>query len=238
MERNLLGWLEEHPAAERDAAIEMALGIDSAPAQKPLGKDRMGYMPAGIAPIVRTVLDVPIGPNDVFVDLGSGLGKVTMAVHLLTGARAIGVELQPDLVSRARAEASYLGLQGVSFVEADALNADLDDATVLFLYLPFTGDVLAGVMGGSRPSRGEGTSSSARWGSTSEASTGSWNVRRRSSGCRSTTPASPAPRLARRRRPCRSRPSVRSSPANGSETERGESRPLVTRITSDRSARR
>jgi methyltransferase family protein len=143
---DLLGWLEEHPAAERDKAIELALGIESSPAQKPLGKDRMGYMPAGIAPIVRTVLDAPIGPNDVFVDLGSGLGKVAMAVHLLTGARAIGIELQPDLAARARAEASYLGLKGVTFLEGDALNADVDDATVVFLYLPFTGDVLAGVM--------------------------------------------------------------------------------------------
>jgi hypothetical protein len=78
--------------------------------------------------------------------LGAGLGKVAMAVHLLTGALARGVELQPELVAAASAQARELGLRGVSFVESDALDADLGDATVVFLYLPFTGEVLAGVM--------------------------------------------------------------------------------------------
>jgi hypothetical protein len=92
------------------------------------------------------VLDVPITQHDVFVDLGAGLGKATMMVHLLTGARARGVELQSTLASEASAQARELALDGVSFVESDALEADLDDATVVFLYLPFTGDVLARVL--------------------------------------------------------------------------------------------
>ena len=103
-------------------------------------------MPSAIAPIVRAVLDVPMTRDDVFVDLGAGLGKAAMAVHLLTGARARGVELQPALATAASAQAKDLALDGVEFVRADALEADLDDATVVFLYLPFTGDVLAGVL--------------------------------------------------------------------------------------------
>jgi len=141
----LLAWLAEIPAGERDAAFEQLLGIDDTPPQRPLGEGRMGYMPSGIAAIVRTVLDAPIGPDDVFVNLGSGLGKVAIAVHLLTGARARGVEVQADLATRARARAHDLALD-VAFVEGDALDADLDDATVFFLYLPFTGEVLDGVM--------------------------------------------------------------------------------------------
>ncbi len=145
----LLAWLGGHPPAARDAAIERLLGIVEPPAPRAseaLGDGRMPYMASAIAPIVRAVLDVPITPDDVFVDLGAGLGKVTMAVHLLTGARARGVELQPELVAAASAQTRELGLRGVSFVESDALDADLGDATVVFLYLPFTGEVLAGVM--------------------------------------------------------------------------------------------
>ncbi len=146
---DLLAWLAEHPPAERDAAIERLLGMAAAP--PPSGRidgseDRMPYMPSAIAPIVRAVLDVPITADDVFVDLGAGPGKVTMAVHLLTSARSRGVELQADLVAAGRAQASELGLCDVSFVECDALDADLEDATVVFLYLPFTGEVLAGVL--------------------------------------------------------------------------------------------
>ena len=69
-----------------------------------------------------------------------------MAVHLLTGARSRGVELQPELVAAGSAQARDLGLRDVSFVECDALDADLEDATVVFLYLPFTGAVLQGVL--------------------------------------------------------------------------------------------
>ncbi len=145
---NLLAWIAEHPSDSRDRALEELLGIarpvdqlGGAP-----GADRMPYMPSAIAPVVRAVLDVPITRDDVFVDLGAGLGKAAMAVHLLTGARARGVELQPALVAAANARARELALDGVEFVQADALEADLDDATVVFLYLPFTGDVLAGVL--------------------------------------------------------------------------------------------
>jgi precorrin-6B methylase 2 len=89
---------------------------------------------------------VPVSAEDVFVDLGAGLGKVAMAVHLLSGARTRGVELQPELVERARTRAADLGLEGVSLEHADARTADLSDATVIFLYLAFTGATLATVM--------------------------------------------------------------------------------------------
>jgi SAM-dependent methyltransferase len=144
----LVAWLGARPPDERDAAIEQLLGIQKPAASlgTPLGGDRMPYMPSAIAPIVRTVLDVPITQGDVFVDLGAGLGKVVMAVHLLTGARARGVEVQPSLVAEARGRAGELGLDGVEFTLGDAVTADLDDATVVFLYLPFTGAVLEGVL--------------------------------------------------------------------------------------------
>ena len=143
----LLAWLAGHPPGARDAAIERLFGIAQPPATPAvLGESRMPYMPSAIAPVVRAVLEVPVTSGDVFVDLGAGLGKVAMAVHLLTGARARGVELQPQLVEAASEQAAALDLAGVSFVESDALDADLEDATVVFLYLPFTGDVLAGVL--------------------------------------------------------------------------------------------
>jgi hypothetical protein len=144
----LLDWLASRPPAARDAAVEQLLGIEK-PAESlgtPLGGERMPYMPSAIAPVVRTVLDVPITPEDVFVDLGAGLGKAVMTVHLLTGARARGVEVQPSLVAEARERAAELRLDGVEFVCGDALDAHVEDATVVFLYLPFTGAVLQGVL--------------------------------------------------------------------------------------------
>jgi hypothetical protein len=144
---DLLGWLAAHPPAQRDAAIEALLGIADRPLQRmSLGEDLIDYFPSGVAPVVHAVLQVPIVPSDVLLDLGAGLGKVAMIVHLLSGARARGVELQPALREHARMRARELDLKEVSFVAADARDAELSDATVCFLYLPFTKGVLAAVM--------------------------------------------------------------------------------------------
>jgi SAM-dependent methyltransferase len=141
----LLAWLAGHHPRERDAAFERMLGIDGSGQAATLGGELVGYNPSGVAPIVRAVIEAPIGAEDVFVDLGSGLGKVTALVHLLTGARACGVELQPALASEARARAADLALD-LSYVAEDARLAELAQGTVFFLYLPFTGATLAAVI--------------------------------------------------------------------------------------------
>ncbi len=143
----LLGWLAERVPAERERAIERLLDVDECPPEPgPLGADLVGYFPSGVAQIVRAVFEAPVTREDLFVDLGAGLGKVAMLAHLLSGARARGVELQGELVARARARADRLGLTEVSFVAADARNAVLDDGSVFFLYVPFTGAVLDTVL--------------------------------------------------------------------------------------------
>jgi ubiquinone/menaquinone biosynthesis C-methylase UbiE len=91
------------------------------------------------------VRELPLGPGDALVDLGSGLGRVVFLAHLLTGAKAHGIELQPHLVQTAEARRVELGLEGVSFVCANAEQAVLD-GSVFFLYAPFNGDMLDRVM--------------------------------------------------------------------------------------------
>jgi SAM-dependent methyltransferase len=141
----LLAWLASLPPESRDAALEERLGIAAAPAATPPGEHLVGYHASGVAPIVRMLLEVPVVAGDVLVDLGSGLGKVVLLTHLLTGAVARGIELQPALAARAREAAAELGVD-VSFTEGDVRDAELGDGTVFFLYLPFTGPVLEEVM--------------------------------------------------------------------------------------------
>lgn len=144
--RDLLAWLASLPPSERDAVLEEHLGIaDGAPASPP-GDHLVGYHASGVAPVVRMLMEVPVVAGDVVVDLGAGLGKVVLLTRLLTGATARGIELQPALARRARQAAARYGVD-VSFSEGDAREADLDDGTVFFLYAPFTGPVLAEVMG-------------------------------------------------------------------------------------------
>lgn len=143
----LLEHLAKRPPEERDGAVERLLGLAGASqGLTTLAPELIGYHASGVAPIVQALVDVPVSAEDVVIDLGAGLGKVALLAHLLTGARAVGIELQPDLAAHALSRAEALGLNGVSFVTADVRDAKLDDATVIYLYLPFTGAVLDAVM--------------------------------------------------------------------------------------------
>ena len=88
--------------------------------------------------VEEALREAKVGPGDVFIDLGAGLGKVVEAAKR-TGAIARGMEIQGDLVEKARA-------LGRDVVCADAREAELGDGTVFYLYSPFTGRVLEGVM--------------------------------------------------------------------------------------------
>jgi SAM-dependent methyltransferase len=140
----LCSFLASLPPSARDAALERYLRLGDADDAAP-GEHQIGYHPSGVAPIVRALIGAPVTADDVFVDIGSGLGKAVLLARLLTGATARGIEIQPALVHRARRAAARVGVD-VYFTCDEARRADLDDGTVFFLYAPFTGPVLAEVM--------------------------------------------------------------------------------------------
>jgi len=143
----LLAQIERREEARRDGWVEALLGID-APIERAAIADRelIAYQPSGVGAVLALIRDVPIGAGDVFVDIGSGLGKVTMLVHLLTGARALGLERDAALVARARERAKAFGLAGgVSYAHGDARDA-VPEGSVYFMYAPVTGSALERVM--------------------------------------------------------------------------------------------
>lgn len=88
---------------------------------------------------LRLLAQLEIGREDVFVDLGAGVGKVVMLAALSTpAARVRGVELSAKRVGLARGvqtQAEHEGLIGlgqVEFVAGDMLRVPLDDATVVY----------------------------------------------------------------------------------------------------------
>lgn len=87
-----------------------------------------------------------LAPGEVFCDVGSGLGQIPLLAHLLTGARAIGIEREPAYAGYGRACAAALGLAAVEFPAMDARAAGYGPVDVLFLYTPFRGGILAEVL--------------------------------------------------------------------------------------------
>lgn len=129
--------LRKTPALERDAWIDRLLGITDVPDDgAALPREAVPYLPCGVEVVTRAVELAQVEAGDVFVDVGAGIGRALAVAHLLTGARAIGVEVQPQLVARARALMS--GFVGIELIEADA-TAQVPDGTVYFLYCPFSG---------------------------------------------------------------------------------------------------
>lgn len=143
----LLALLTSLPVCDRDAWVDELLGIESLPPDVPdLPRGSVPYLPCGVEEILALVREVPVRAEDTFVDLGSGLGRVVILAHLLSGATALGVEIQDPLVRSAQERSAALGLTGVGFVCANAAEIALD-GSIFFLYAPFNGAMLTAVLG-------------------------------------------------------------------------------------------
>src|SRR2546421_12759137 len=77
-----------------------------------------------------------VNAQDYLIDLGSGDGRIVIAAAKQFGARAVGVEIVPDLVKRSRENAAAAGVEArAEFREEDLFRADLSKASVITLYL-------------------------------------------------------------------------------------------------------
>jgi len=107
-----------------------------------LEAEMVQYQPTPARVVLALLAHAQVTREDVFFDIGSGLGQVPMLVNLLTGARAIGVEIEPAHCDYARRRAADLRLDGVAFRNDDARSADYSEGTVFFLYTPVHGEML------------------------------------------------------------------------------------------------
>jgi precorrin-6B methylase 2 len=104
------------------------------------------YQPTPARIVLELVEKASLKKEDVFYDMGSGLGQVSMLVNLLSGVRAKGVEFEPAYCDYARRCAKELNLSRVEFINADAREMDYSDGTVFFMYTPFEGKLLQEVL--------------------------------------------------------------------------------------------
>jgi hypothetical protein len=74
--------------------------------------------------------------DDLVIDLGSGDGRIPIHAARHFGARAIGVELEGNLVQLSREAAKASGVAHLTqFLQQDLYEADLSKATVIALYI-------------------------------------------------------------------------------------------------------
>jgi SAM-dependent methyltransferase len=94
------------------------------------------YVPTPQA-VVDAMLDLAkVGSQDFVVDLGSGDGRIVLTAAQRYSARGQGFDIDPELVQQSNEEAQKRGLaERVSFVQQDVLQARVEPATVVTLYL-------------------------------------------------------------------------------------------------------
>ena len=98
------------------------------------GKDVV-WVPTNQA-VVNKMLDMAnVTANDFLIDLGSGDGRLVITAAK-RGAKAIGIEYNPDMVELSKRNAAKEGLADkVTFMKADIFESDFSQATVLTLFL-------------------------------------------------------------------------------------------------------
>jgi SAM-dependent methyltransferase len=87
--------------------------------------------------VVRQMLQMAdVRAGDVVYDLGSGDGRIVIMAAKEFGARGVGIDIDPALIQKARANAAAAGVADrVIFVEQDFFAADISEASVVAIYL-------------------------------------------------------------------------------------------------------
>jgi precorrin-6B methylase 2 len=86
--------------------------------------------------LVNKMLEIAkVTPADFVIDLGSGDGRTVITAAKL-GARAIGIEYNPDMVALSKENAKKEGVSDkTEFIKADLYETDLSKATVITMFL-------------------------------------------------------------------------------------------------------
>lgn len=107
-------------------------------ATKTLSQDKLDipFVPSPMIVVERMLQLAEIKKDDLLYDLGSGDGRIVIQAAKQYGTRGVGIDMNPELVEKARANAEKEGVSHlVEFRAADGLTVDISQATVVTLYM-------------------------------------------------------------------------------------------------------
>src|SRR5690606_22364908 len=120
------------------AAIVSILPIaaQQAQTQQPLRRPDIHWVPTPSAVVDAMLKLADVKPTDVVYDLGCGDGIIVATAAQKYGARAVGIDIDPEMVKRARERVQKMGVSDkVEIRNEDLFEADIKEATVVTLYL-------------------------------------------------------------------------------------------------------
>jgi hypothetical protein len=141
----LAGWTStsaSKPAATGPTAAAVAPASAQAPApasaQAPLREPDVIYVPTPQNVVDAMLKMANVTASDVVYDLGSGDGRIPITAAQKYGARAVGIDINPQRIKEAHENLAKAGAgisDKVTFLNQDLFETDLSKATVITLYL-------------------------------------------------------------------------------------------------------
>jgi SAM-dependent methyltransferase len=99
------------------------------------GKDVI-WVPTPDEVVDRMLRMAQVTANDLVYDLGAGDGKIVIAAAKKFGARAVGIEYNPDMAKYAQGQVEKAGVAArAKIVQGDIFATDFTHATVVTMYL-------------------------------------------------------------------------------------------------------
>lgn len=120
------------------ALAPLAVGAQAQPqtARRPDAPNLAPYVPTPQDVVNRMLTLARVTKDDVVIDLGCGDGRIPITAAKVHGARGIGVDIDPQRIAEANANARKEGVQHlVTFKLENALTTDVSTATVVTTYL-------------------------------------------------------------------------------------------------------
>jgi SAM-dependent methyltransferase len=102
-------------------------------------KDMAAYSPTPYGRLEKMIAYLKLTPNDVFVDLGCGEGRVVFFVALNRLKKVIGVELNKQLIDIAKKNLDNLKINRtpIEFINTDTADFDVKDCNIFFIFNSF-----------------------------------------------------------------------------------------------------
>lgn len=105
-------------------------------AQAPTRPLDVPFVPTSQELVVEMLKLANVTKADTVYDLGCGDGRIVITAAKQFGARAVGVDINPERIKEANDNAHKAGVaERVKFVEGDLYTAEIHPATVVTLYL-------------------------------------------------------------------------------------------------------
>lgn len=130
-------WMtQDRPQPAAHPGASHASGVQDAAVAAPERTPDVVYVPTP-PQVVDAMLEMAqVRDGDVLYDLGSGDGRIPIAAARKFRVRAVGIDIDPQRIKEARANARAAGVTDeVTFRQEDLFEADFSDASVVTLYL-------------------------------------------------------------------------------------------------------